>query len=107
MNNPNLELVIPPFTAKLKATTLNLTFDQVMFLLQKENRSQIQIERSYPGSPQAIGWTIFHRTPEKYLHKNEPFFRSERGARRHIRQAYAIHYALAGDEGLTHSHLSL
>ena len=107
MNNPNPELVILPFTAKLKATTILLTFDQLMFLLRKGRRSQIQIERSYPGSPQAIGWTIFHRTPEKYLYKNEPFFRSERGARRYIRQAYAIHYALASDEDLTHSHLSL
>jgi hypothetical protein len=107
MNNPNPELVILPFTAKLKATTVLLTFDQLMFLLRKGRRSQIQIERSYPGSPQAIGWTIFRRTPRKYLYENEPFFRFERGARRYIRKAYALHYALNRDEGLTHSHLYL
>jgi len=107
MNNPNPELVVLPFTAKIKLTHIQLTFDQVMFLLRKEHRSSIQIERSYPNAEGAIGWTIFHRTPHTYLYENEPLFRFERGARRHIRKAYAIHYSLVSDDGLTHTHLYL
>lgn len=107
MNNPNPELVVLPFTAKIKMTDIQLTFDQVMFLLRKERRSSIQIERSHPNAQEAIGWTIFRRTPHKYLYENEPFFRSEHGARRYIRKAYALHYSLASNDGHTHSHLYL
>jgi len=58
MNNPNPELVILPFTAKTKLTDIHLSFDQLMFLLNKGHRHSIQIERSYPGAPHTIGWTI-------------------------------------------------
>ncbi len=107
MNNPNPELVVLPFTAKIKLTHIQLTFDQVMFLLNKGHRHSVRIERSYPNAQAAIGWTIFHRTPEKYLYENEPLFRFECGARRSIRKAYAIHYSLMSDESLTHSHIHL
>ena len=107
MNNPNPELVVLPFTAKIKMRDIHLTFDQLMFLLNKGHRPSIQIEHSYPDAPGAIGWTIFRRTPKAWLYKNEPFFRFERGARRHIRKAYAIHYTLAGEEEQTYSHLDL
>ena len=107
MNNPNPELVVLPFQAKIMATSNYLDFHQVTFLVNKGYRSRIQIERSYPGAPETIGWTIFHRTTKSYIHKNDPFFRMERGARRHIRKAYAIFYALNGEDGLTQSHLYL
>lgn len=107
MNNPNPELVVLPFTAKIKMTDIHLNFDQLMFLLNKGNQGSIQIERSYPGAPGAIGWTIFQRTAKAWLYENEPFFRFERGARRHIRKAYAIHYTLAGGEEQIYSHLDL
>ena len=107
MPNPNPELVTLPFTAKIKMTDINLTFDQLMFLLNKGHRGSIQIERSYPGAPHSIGWTVFRRTPQAYLYENEPLFRFERGARHYIRQAYAIHYSLTSDELLTHPHLHL
>lgn len=107
MPNPNPELVILPFTAKIKTTDIHLTFDQLMFLLKKGHRIQIQIERSYPGAPHAIGWTIFRRTTKAYLYENEPFSRFERGARQHIRKAYAVHHSLGGEDCLTHSHLSI
>ena len=107
MPNPNPELVVLPFTAKIKLTDIHLSFDQLMFLLNKGHRHSIQIERSYPGAPHTIGWTIFHRTPHAYLYENEPLFRFERGARRYIRKAYAIHYSLMSDEYLTHSHIHL
>jgi len=107
MNNPNPELVVLPFTAKIKMANIYITFDQLMFLLNKGNGHSIQIERSYPGAPGAIGWTIFQRTSKAWLYENEPFFRFERGARRYIHQAYAIHYALVGGEEQTYSHLDL
>ena len=107
MNNPNPELVVLPFTAKIKMTDIHLTFDQLTFLLDNGHRGSIQIERSYPGAPGSIGWTIFQRTAKAWLYKNEPFFRFEHGARRHIRKAYAMHYRLNGGDGQTHSHLGL
>ena len=99
------DLVILPFKAKLIGSDNPLTLEQALLLLRKH--VPIQIERSQPGAPDAIGWTIFRRTPRKYLYENEPLFRFERGARRYIRKAYAIHYSLLGDDGMTHSHLHL
>lgn len=100
------DLVILPFMAVMRGTTIHLTFDQALKMLR--DGAQVEIERSYPGAPHAIGWTIFRRTPSKYLYENEPLFRFERGARRYIRKAYAIHYSLASDEdGMTYSHLHL
>lgn len=99
------DLVILPFKATLQEVALPLTLEQTLFLLR--SGVHVQIERSQPGAPDAIGWTIFRRTPRKYLYENEPLFRFERGARRYIRKAYAIHYSLLGDDGMTHSHLHL
>ena len=99
------DLVILPFKATLPNVSLPLTLEQTLSLLR--SGVHVQIERSQPGAPDAIGWTIFRRTPRKYLYENEPLFRFERGARRYIRKAYAIHYSLLGDDGMTHSHLHL
>ena len=99
------DLVILPFKATLPDVSLPLTLEQTLSLLR--SGVHIQIERSQPGAPDAIGWTIFRRTPRKYLYENEPLFRFERGARRYIRKAYAIHYSLLGDDGMTLSHLHL
>ncbi len=101
------DLIVLPFKAGLVGSTTSLTLDQTLFLLRGKQGGTIQIERSYPGAPHAIGWTIFRRTPRKYLYENEPLFRFERGARRYIRKAYAIHYSLTSDDGMTHSHLNL
>ena len=102
-DKPNL--IVLPFKAVLKGSDILLTLEQTLSLLRKG--AQIQIERSYPGAPDAIGWTIFRRTTRKYLYENEPLFRFERGARRYIRKAYAIHYSLLGDDGMTYSHIHL
>jgi hypothetical protein len=99
------DLVILPFKATPPEAALPLTLEQTRSLLRRG--VHVQIERSQPGAPDAIGWTIFRRTPRKYLYENEPLFRFERGARRYIRKAYAIHYSLLGDDGMTHSHLHL
>jgi hypothetical protein len=99
------DLVVLPFKASPEGSDDSLTLDQALSLLRQGAR--VRIERSQPGDVDAIGWTIFRRTPGKYLYENEPLFRFERGARRYIRKSYAIHYSLAGDDGLTHSHLHL
>ncbi len=100
------DLIVLPFKAVLKSSSLPLTLEQTLALLRKG--IQIQIERSHPGSPDVIGWTIFRRTTKKYLYENEPLFRFERDARRYIRKAYAIHYSrLTSDDGMTYSHLHL
>ena len=105
MTDPFFELLVLLFQAKLSGSSEFLPFKQTMCMLRKGQR--IQIERSSAGAPHAIGWTIFHRTPRKYLHEKEPLFRFERGARRYIRKAYAIHYSLTSDDGMTYSHLHL
>ena len=99
------DLVILPFKAVLIGSDISLTLDQTLSLLR--SGVHVQIERSQPGAPDAVGWTIFRRTPRKYLYENEPLFRFERGARRYIRKAYAIHYSLLGDDGMTYSHMHL
>ena len=99
------DLVILPFKATLIGSDISLTLEQTLSLLR--SGVHVQIERSQPGAPDAIGWTIFRRTSRKYLYENEPLFRFERGARRYIRKAYAIHYSLLGDDGMTLSHLHL
>jgi len=101
------DLVILPFKAVLIGTGALLTLEQTLRLLRSPQREFVRIERSHPGAPETIGWTIFRRTPRKYLYENEPLFRFERGPRRHIRKAYAIHYSLASDDGMTYSHLHL
>ena len=63
---PNL--VILPFKATLPEAALPLTLEQTLTLLR--SGVHIQIERSQPGAPDAIGWTIFRRTPRKYLYEN-------------------------------------
>ena len=99
------DLVILPFKAALIGTGVSLTLEQTLHLLGSTQREFVLIERSHPGAMDAIGWTIFHRTPRRYLYENEPLFRFEYGARRYIRKAYAIHYSLLGDDGMTHSHI--
>ncbi|MBI3340137.1 MAG: hypothetical protein HY022_08405 [Chloroflexi bacterium] len=106
MNKPKPDLVILPFTAVMWGTSIQLTFEQAF--KRWRNGAPMQIERSYPGAPHAIGWTIFRRTAKKYVYEDEPLFRFERGARRYIRKAYAIRYSLGGDDdGMTYSHLHL
>ena len=107
MKLPKPDLVVLPFKATLAGFGTPVTLERAVSLLRGRHRRLVHIERSTPGAPDAIGWTIFRRTPKTYLHENEPFFRHEHAARRHIREAYAIHHSLNGEDGLTHSHLHL
>ena len=101
------DLVVLPFKATLAGFGTPITLERAVSLLRGRHRKLVLIERSTPGAPDAIGWTIFRRTPKKYLYENEPLFRFERGAGRYIRKAYAIHYSLTSDDGMTYSHLHL
>jgi len=101
------DLIVLPFKASLIGAGVSLTLEQALRLLRGSQREFVLVERSHPGASDAIGWTIFRRTTKKYLYENEPLFRFERGARRYIRKAYAIHYSLLGDDGITYSHLHL
>lgn len=104
MPNPNPDLVVLPFQAKRKGKTHFLTIEQI--LLRLNHLERLQIERSLPGAPHAIGWTIFRRTSKIYSHEGEQLFRFERGARKRLRQVYAIHYLLVGEhDALTYAHL--
>jgi len=97
------DLVVLPFMARRIGSDAPLTLDQTLALIQ--TGEQIQIARSHPGAPEAIGWTIFRRTRTQYLYENELLFCFERSARRHVRSAYARHYALNKEDDLTHTHL--
>lgn len=97
------DLIVLPFMARRSESDVPLTLDQTLSLLR--TKEQVQIERSYPGDPHAIGWTIFRRTRTQYLYENEPLFRCERDARRHVRSVYARHYSLSKEADLTHTHL--
>jgi hypothetical protein len=102
------DLLVLPFKANLLGTNTSLTFNQTLYLLRSPHHEKVQIERSHPTAPSAIGWTIFKRTAKKYLYEHQPLFRFERGARRYIRKAYAIHYSqLESDDGMTYSHLNI
>ena len=104
MNNSNPELIVLPFQARLAGDPTFLTFTQIQAL--RLLRASLLIERSYPGAPQAIGWTIFRRTPQSYVHEGETLHASETGARKRLRQAYAIQYSLVGEsDALTCAHL--
>lgn len=74
------DLIILPFKATRIGSDIPFTLEQALLLLRA--RENVQIKRSQPGAPDAIGWTIFRRTPKKYLYENEPLFRFEREARR-------------------------
>ena len=105
-NRSNPELVVLPFRARLTGSPDYLTLEQV--LLHVNHLERLQIERSYPGAPHAIGWTIFRRMPKAYVHEGEPLFRSERNARKYLGRVYAVHYSLVGEhDALTLSHQNL
>ena len=91
------DLVVLPFKATVLATGQRLTFEQALAMLRGGQAHHLRIERSYPGAPEAVGWTIFERTARAYLDRNEPLFQGEPGARRHIRKVYAIRQDLNDD----------
>ena len=99
-------LVILPFKASVVATGQRLSFTEALAMRHRKQAQHLHIERSYPGAPEAIGWTIFQHTARAYLYEGEPLFLCEKGARKHIRKVYAIRQDLS-DDILTTSNLHI
>lgn len=107
MEEPKPDLVILPFKASIRDTGQPLTLAQASAMLARPEAEFVRIERSYPGSPEASGWTLFERTTRTYIYTGDPLFASERQTRQHLRQVYAIRHVLNGEDGSTYSHLHL
>lgn len=56
------DLVVLPFKATRIGSDVPLPLEQTLHLLRY--RHHVQIERSYPGAPRTIGWTILPYKPE-------------------------------------------
>ena len=87
MKPPKPDLVVLPFTAVIAGTSIHLTLEHALSMLKRVDGARVRIERSYPGAPHAIGWTIFRRTPRKYVMKTNHSFASN--AARVAREAFA------------------
>ena len=48
------------------------------------------IERSYPGAPGVVGWTLFLRTAAAYEFHGDPVFTTQPDAIRHLDKRYGI-----------------
>ena len=89
----NPPLVILPFKAADRQTGQPLSsFEEVEDPFSRGLGYRVRIERSYPGAPEAIGWTIFFRTRETYVYSGAPLTASEHECRQYIRQAYAVRF---------------
>ncbi len=101
MGDPNFPRLVLPFWAHEVPSSRPLTFEETTDLLQT---GLARIQRSYPGAPHAIGWTVFHRQPCAYIHLNEPLFVTEQEARRYFKRTYRPEKD-AFDELYTYSHI--
>jgi hypothetical protein len=98
------DLIMLPFKAAIRETGQPLTLEQARSLIALGESQFVQVERSYPGMPEALGWTIFERKTHAYVHTGDPLFDTEREARRYMRTAYTIWHDLNGPEATTYSH---
>ncbi len=104
LSSPNPDLVVLPFMVVTSRGRV-LTRSQYRARRRSGRPKRMVIERSYPGAPQALGWTVFQRGLRAFEHQGAPLFQSERSARRYIRRLYAIRHAMNEDGLLTCSHL--
>jgi hypothetical protein len=58
MGDPSLSRLVLPFQAQMIPSGRTLTFEEAAERLRS---SGVRIQRSYPGAPCAIRWTIFYR----------------------------------------------
>ena len=84
--NPNL--LVLPFKAFLHDSGQVLTFSQTTALLAGGKAALVCIERSQPGAPEMIGWTLFEHISQTQLYAGKALFETERAARQHIRCVY-------------------
>jgi len=101
MGDPNFPRLMLPFQAQGVPSGRFLTFDEAAELLPT---GRVRIQRSYPGAPHAIGWTVFYRQPYAYIHLNEPLFLTEGEVRRYFKRTYQPETE-AFDELYTYSHI--
>lgn len=59
-----------------------------------------KIQRTYPGAPDAAGWTLFVRNTLAYVFNGDPIFATERAAIGHLAQKYHLHLRLNRNESL-------
>jgi hypothetical protein len=57
-------------------------------------------ERSYPGAPGIIGWTLFLRTAIAYVYNGDPVFTNEPDAIRYLRKKYQVKICLNRNDSL-------
>lgn len=84
-------LVPLPFKATSTQTGEPLTLEEVQTLFACGLDNLVHIERSYPGAPDAIGWTLFARK-DTYAFAGNYVAATQTELRPHIRSAYADYY---------------
>jgi len=62
-----------------------------------------QIERTYPGAPDAAGWTLFLRTTAAYVYNGDPLFANEPDAIQYLRKHYKVKICLNRNDSLPFS----
>jgi hypothetical protein len=85
MDNLQTRRLVLPFQARDAQTRQLLSLDQALQLMDS---GRVLIERSYPGAPQAAGWTVFYRQPLAYTYLGDPLFATQQQAQRYFRQTY-------------------
>ena len=62
-----------------------------------------QFERTYPGAPGTVGWTLFLRTATAYVFNGDPVFANEPDALRHLSKHYGAKIRLNRNDALAFS----
>ena len=62
-----------------------------------------KIERTYPGEPDAAGWTLFLRTAAAYVYNGDPLFANEPDAIQYLRKRYRVKIRLNRNDSLPFS----
>lgn len=64
----------------LKAIIARATQIEHTVLPAKHDAESGNLVRSYPGDPQAVGWTVFTRNASEYRYTGDPVYQTEREA---------------------------
>jgi hypothetical protein len=59
-----------------------------------------QYERSYPGAPGVVGWTLFLHTAAAYAFHGDPVFANEPDAVRYMQKRYKVKTNLNRNDAL-------
>jgi hypothetical protein len=105
--NFNPDLIMLPCKASIRDTGHALSFAQAADLVAHGQTRFIKIEHCQDGAPDSIGWTIFKRQGQNFVHTGDPLFDLQYQAHRYMRTAYAIWHNLNGSDATTYSHAHL